>query len=60
MDYDQLSAEAKEVLKGMVAFCINHGYKMGMDEGIKKWAQNGDIKIKHDFREQLEKFSKGY
>ena len=60
MNYNQLSDEAKEVLKGMVAFCINRGYKMGMDEGIKEWTQNGNIKSKHDFRQQLENFSKDY
>lgn len=54
MEYDQLSDEAKEVLKNMVGYCINRGFKMGMDEGIKDFA----TMEKHEFREQLEKFIK--
>lgn len=56
MQYKDLSNEAKEVLKSMVSFCIDHGYKMGMDEGFKDL----DTREKHEFREQLEEFSKGY
>lgn len=56
MKYDQLSDEVKEVLKSMVGFCINHGYKMGMDEGFIDY----DKKKKHEFRKQLEAFSKNY
>ena len=51
MEWDQLSDEAKEVAKGMIEFCINKGYCMGMDEGFK------DEDHKHDFRLELERFS---
>lgn len=53
MDYDKLSNEAKETLKGMVEHCINHGIGMGMDEGYH------DDDSKREFRKELESFS-GY
>lgn len=56
MQYEQLSDEAKESLKGMVAFCINRGYCMGQDEGIKVFADEGVEEVKHDFRNELETF----
>ena len=34
-DYNELSEEAKEVVKGMVEYCLNNGCCMGMDEGDK-------------------------
>lgn len=52
MNYEHLSEEAKEVLKGMVEHCINLGYCMGMDEGIKDF----DTQERQPFREELEKF----
>ena len=48
MDYENLSDEAKETLKGMAEFCINHGYCMGMDEGRD---ENGK---KHGFVVEIE------
>lgn len=33
MKFDDLSPEAQETVKGMVEFCINAGYCMGMEEG---------------------------
>lgn len=51
MKFDELSDEAKETIKGMVSFCINHGYRMGMDEGI-----NSDDS-KKPFRQELESFA---
>ncbi len=38
MKFNELSTEAKATLKGMVAFCIERGYAMGQDEGIKVFA----------------------
>jgi len=51
MDYNDLSEEAKSTVKEMVEFCINHGYRMGMDEGF---APDG---TKQKFREEIEFFS---
>lgn len=49
-EYEDLTDEAKETLKGMVEYCINHGIGMGMDEGL-------DINNnKKEFRAQLEAF----
>ena len=56
MQYEQLSDEAKESLKAMVEFCINRGYCMGQDEGIKVFADEGVEGVKHDFRNELESF----
>jgi len=59
LEYTELSEEAKEVVKGMVEFCINNGMCMGMDEGFKSFG-NGRRKIdaeKHRFRKELESFS---
>jgi hypothetical protein len=50
--YLKLSEEAKETLKGMVEFCVNRAYCMGMDEGYQ-----GDTK--RPFRIELEDFIKG-
>jgi hypothetical protein len=33
MKFDDLSPEAQETVKGMVEFCINAGYCMGMEQG---------------------------
>ena len=51
MEYDNMSDEAKETVKGMVEFCIKHGYCMGMNQGINE----SDNKEK--FRIELEAFS---
>lgn len=56
MQYQQLSDEAKETLKGMVEFCIERGYCMGQDEGIKVFAEEGVKEVKHEFRNELESF----
>lgn len=53
MEYNDLSDEAKEVVKSMVYHCINIGACMGMDEGFK----NVSGTKKHKFREELEAFS---
>ncbi len=50
MDYSELTDDAKETLKGMVEFCINNGFCMGMNEGL-----NEDY-TKKQFRLELEKF----
>ena len=52
MHYNELSKDAQETLKGMVEYCIENDYCMGMDKGFRK---NGQ---KRSFRVQLEKFSK--
>ena len=56
MQYEKLSDEAKETLKGMVEFCINRNYCMGQDEGIKVFADDGVEEVKHGFRNELEEF----
>jgi hypothetical protein len=53
--YDKLSTEAKEVLVGMVEFCINRGYCMGQDEGLITFEEDT---IKLHFRVELERFCK--
>lgn len=53
MDFSELSDEAKEVAKVMIAYCINNGICMGMDEGFESF--NPDVK--HQFRKELECFS---
>ncbi len=52
MEYNDLSEEAKEVLKGMVEHCLNRCLCMGMDEGVN---YNDEP---HEFRRQLELFVK--
>lgn len=43
--YNSLSDDAKSTLVGMVEFCVNQGYCMGMDEGRnKKGKANPDVK----------------
>lgn len=49
--FDNLSEESQMVAKEMIEFCINHGYRMGMDEGM-----NPDGTPKN-FRTELEKWS---
>lgn len=56
MTYNELSDEAKSTLKGMVEFCINQGYSMGMDEGIIQHKEDDKPEIKHPFRKELEAF----
>jgi len=51
MEYEKLTDEAKDVVKSMVKFCIEHGYCMGMDEGI-----NLKTGKPHRFLYQLKKF----
>jgi hypothetical protein len=54
MDYENLSDEAREVVKSMVYHCINQGACMGMDEGFCSF---DEPEKKHPFRIELEKFS---
>lgn len=54
MNYNDLSDEAKETLKGMVEYCINYGICMGMDEGIDY--SNDEDGEPHQFRKELEAF----
>lgn len=49
-EYNELSEESKETLKGMVYHCINRGLCMGMFEGFHP---NGS---KEAFRKELEHF----
>lgn len=51
LTYEQLSDEAKEVLSGMVEFCLDHSYCMGMDEGV-----NLETDIEHPFVTELRAF----
>ncbi|RZD19704.1 hypothetical protein [Pseudoalteromonas sp. MEBiC 03485] len=54
--YDQLSDEAKETLKVMVEYCINHNLCMGMDEGFAQFGSDEQDEVKHHFRQELEAF----
>lgn len=51
MNYEDLSEEAKDVLKGMVEFCVSNNVCMGQDEGFDLQTEE-----KHPFRKELEKF----
>ncbi len=51
MEYENLSDEAKEVLKLMVELCLNRSYCMGMDEGV-----NLDTGKEHPFVTELRAF----
>ncbi len=59
MHFLQLPEDDQVMVKDMVWYCIEHGYRMGMDEGIKTFAEpkHGTKEVKHDFRLRLEKFS---
>ncbi len=48
--FNSLSMEAREVIVGMVAYCLNHGIGMGQDEGL----QAPDYKKPQPFRKELE------
>jgi hypothetical protein len=50
-NFHEMSKDAQETAKGMIEFCINNGYCMGMDEG---WTKHDR---KRAFRKQLEEFS---
>lgn len=56
MDYNELSDEAKEVVKAMVDHCIHQSIRMGQDEGCETWDEDGEPIKKHQFRIELEKF----
>ena len=58
MKYSDLSKESKDVLLGMVEFCIDLGCCMGMDEGIAQFEDDDHDEIKHPFRLELEAFIK--
>ena len=51
MVYENLTDEAKDVLKGMVEYCINHKVQMGMDEGVD--LETGE---EHPFVTELREF----
>ena len=57
MNYDDLSTEAKETLKGMVQYCIEHGFCMGMDEGLMQHPFHTEVEVRRGFRVELEMFS---
>jgi hypothetical protein len=50
MKFDEMSKDAQETAKGMIEYCINNGYRLGMDEGFTKHDK------KRAFRKQLEAF----
>jgi len=50
-EIENLSDEALEIAKGMIAFCLAHGYRTGMDEGFDKNERP------HLWRRELEIFS---
>ena len=50
LEWEDLSENAKSTAKGMIEYCIECGYRMGMDEGFTKHDR------KRSFRVQLEKF----
>lgn len=52
MTYDQLSDEAKEILQGMVEFCVRNRICMGMDCG-----EDMETGKDHNFVEELRQFS---
>lgn len=54
MTYADLSDDAKETVKEMVYYCVNHGCCMGMEEGIDL-----DTGEKMSVRKELEAFA-GY
>lgn len=57
MKYEDLSDEAKEVIKDMVYFCICNGFRMGRDEGLEEF---GDCEMPakpRPFRKELEEFA---
>ena len=51
LSFEELSDEAQTDVRYMVEFCINQGYCMGMDEGLK---EDGSAL---PFRKELEEFS---
>lgn len=61
LKYENLSQEAKETLIGMVEFCINNGFCMGMDEGLD-FDSTDDLESRkpQPFRAELEKFVQYY
>lgn len=52
MKFEALSEEAKEVITGMLDYCLNHGIGMGQDEGIECFETNQ----KYGFRLEIERF----
>ena len=55
--FSELSNEAQETAKGMIEFCIENGYCMGMDEGLTfKDDEGSSINGVQPFRAELEEF----
>lgn len=52
---EQMSSEARSTLVGMVEFCLNRRYCMGMDEGFASF----DPDVEHDFVKELRAFAEG-
>jgi len=50
MKYENLTDESKSVIAGMIKFCVNYKYCLGMNEGI----DNNDKKL--PFIMELESF----
>ncbi len=48
--FEDMSKDAQSTARGMIEYCIEQGFRMGMDEGLTK---NGR---KRAFRRQLEAF----
>lgn len=53
MNFNELSDEAKGVAIGMIEFCLENHYCMGMNEGF---LLNDEVEQKEAFRIELEKF----
>lgn len=54
MKFEELSEDAKESALAMIEYCVEHGIAMGMDEGFADPMTHE----KHEFRKELEKFTK--
>ena len=54
-DITTLSEEAQETIEGMIHFCLDNSYRMGMDEGFKS-DEGFEDKHKHSFRLEIERF----
>ena len=52
---EQMSEEARSTLVGMVEFCLERRYRMGMDEGFASF----DPEVEHDFVKELRAFVEG-
>lgn len=62
MNYEDLSTEAKQVIKAMVQYCLNNdnisgAIAMGMDGGYMQHPFHTELEVRRGFRAELEMFS---